>query len=117
MPVETTVLIPSKKLGLAQKAKTSTELVFDLHRCTDSQQNLQSLIYLESADQIVSSLLSLFHRERESSLRAKVAGVLGKLATTPGFSPSLLLDAIIPAAKCVESHSILSQVIIMEWHK
>uniref|UniRef100_A0AAQ5Z767 Integrator complex subunit 4 n=1 Tax=Amphiprion ocellaris TaxID=80972 RepID=A0AAQ5Z767_AMPOC len=89
---------PAKKLRLSKPSK-SAALHVDLCKASSSTDALQYLLTFsrkpveaESVEGVVRILLEHYYKETDSSVRLKIASLLGLLSKTPGFSPDCIVD-------------------------
>uniref|UniRef100_H2ZRW4 Integrator complex subunit 4 n=1 Tax=Latimeria chalumnae TaxID=7897 RepID=H2ZRW4_LATCH len=111
--------IPAKKLRLTKPSK-SAALHIDLCKATSPGDVLQYLLQFarkpveaESVEGVVRILLEYYYKENDSSVRLKIASLLGLLSKTPGFSPDCIVDEHINTLhnENTESHQVLAQLL------
>lgn len=109
--------IPAKKLRLAKPSK-SAALHVDLCKSTNSTEALQYLLQFakkpveaESVEGVVRILLDHYYKESESSVRLKIASLIGLLSKTSGFLPDCIVDEVIVALNNEKSHQVLAQLL------
>ncbi|XP_064414046.1 integrator complex subunit 4 isoform X2 [Latimeria chalumnae] len=109
--------IPAKKLRLTKPSK-SAALHIDLCKATSPGDVLQYLLQFarkpveaESVEGVVRILLEYYYKENDSSVRLKIASLLGLLSKTPGFSPDCIVDEHINTLHNEKSHQVLAQLL------
>ncbi|XP_061682926.1 integrator complex subunit 4 isoform X2 [Syngnathoides biaculeatus] len=109
--------VPSKKLRLCKPSK-SAALHVDLCKAANATDALQYLLQFarkpveaESVEGVVRILLEHYYKEADSSVRLKIASLLGVLSTTPGFSPDCIVEDVVSAAANEKSHQVLAQLL------
>ncbi|XP_023126456.1 integrator complex subunit 4 isoform X3 [Amphiprion ocellaris] len=108
---------PAKKLRLSKPSK-SAALHVDLCKASSSTDALQYLLTFsrkpveaESVEGVVRILLEHYYKETDSSVRLKIASLLGLLSKTPGFSPDCIVDDAINTLSSEKSHQVLAQLL------
>ncbi|XP_072333545.1 integrator complex subunit 4 isoform X2 [Scyliorhinus torazame] len=109
--------IPAKKLRLTKPSK-SAALHIDLCKSTNSTEALQYLLQFakkpveaESVEGVVRILLDHYYKENESSVRLKIASLIGLLSKTSGFAVDCIIDDVIIALNNEKSHHVLAQLL------
>ncbi|XP_039600167.1 integrator complex subunit 4 [Polypterus senegalus] len=108
---------PAKRLRLTKPSK-SAALHIDLCKATNSTDALQYLVQFarkpveaESVEGVVRILLEFYYKETDSSVRLKIASLLGVLSKTHGFSPDCIVDDVINTLNNEKSHQVLAQLL------
>ncbi|XP_013888020.1 integrator complex subunit 4 [Austrofundulus limnaeus] len=108
---------PAKKLRLSKPSK-SAALHVDLCKATNSTEALQYLLQFarkpveaESVEGVIRILLEHYYKETDSSVRLKIASLLGLLSKTNGFSPDCIVDDAINTLSNEKSHQVLAQLL------
>nr|XP_015197048.1 PREDICTED: integrator complex subunit 4 [Lepisosteus oculatus] len=109
--------IPAKKLRLTKPSK-SAALHIDLCKASSPTEALQYLLQFarqpveaESVEGVVRILLEYYYKETDSSVRLKIASLLGLLSRTQGFSPDCIVDDAINTLNNEKSHQVLAQLL------
>uniref|UniRef100_UPI00398F85E7 integrator complex subunit 4 isoform X2 n=1 Tax=Pristiophorus japonicus TaxID=55135 RepID=UPI00398F85E7 len=109
--------IPAKKLRLTKPSK-SAALHIDLCKSTSPAEALQYLLQFakkpveaESVEGVVRILLDHYYKESESSVRLKIASLIGLLSKTSGFVADCIIDDVIIALNNEKSHHVLAQLL------
>ncbi|XP_067889163.1 integrator complex subunit 4 isoform X1 [Heterodontus francisci] len=109
--------IPAKKLRLTKPSK-SAALHIDLCKSTNPTEALQYLLQFakkpveaESVEGVVRILLDHYYKENESSVRLKIASLIGLLSKTSGFVADCIIDDVIVALNNEKSHHVLAQLL------
>ncbi|XP_067841723.1 integrator complex subunit 4 [Heptranchias perlo] len=109
--------IPAKKLRLTKPSK-SAALHIDLCKSSSPTEALQYLLQFakkpveaESVEGVVRILLDHYYKENESSVRLKIASLIGLLSKTPSFVADCIVDDIIVALTNEKSHHVLAQLL------
>ncbi|XP_059819622.1 integrator complex subunit 4 isoform X1 [Hypanus sabinus] len=109
--------VPAKKLRLAKPSK-SAALHIDLCKSTSPTEALQYLLQFakkpveaESVEGVVRILLDHYYKENESSVRLKIASLIGLLSKTPGFLSDCIVEDVIIALNNEKSHHVLAQLL------
>uniref|UniRef100_A0A7M4FEA0 Integrator complex subunit 4 n=1 Tax=Crocodylus porosus TaxID=8502 RepID=A0A7M4FEA0_CROPO len=107
----------AKKLRLAKPSK-SAALHVDLCKAASAADALQHLLHFarqpveaESVEGVVRILLEHYYKENDTSVRLKIASLLGLLSKTTGFSPDCIMDDAINALQNEKSHQVLAQLL------
>ncbi|XP_025049674.1 integrator complex subunit 4 isoform X4 [Alligator sinensis] len=107
----------AKKLRLAKPSK-SAALHVDLCKAASAADALQHLLHFarqpveaESVEGVVRILLEHYYKENDTSVRLKIASLLGLLSKTAGFSPDCIMDDAINALQNEKSHQVLAQLL------
>ncbi|KAG7470945.1 hypothetical protein MATL_G00119250 [Megalops atlanticus] len=108
--------VPAKKLRLTKPSK-SAALHIDLCKANTPTDALQYLLQFarkpveaESVEGVVRILLEHYYKETDSSVRLKIASLLGLLSKTQGFSPDCIVDDVISTLNNEKSHQVLAQL-------
>nr|XP_039261782.1 integrator complex subunit 4-like [Styela clava] len=109
-----------KRLRLIKKSSNSTEkqTIVKVKDSDSSKEKLQSLIQFSKklpippnqVRQNVLELLKLFANEKDSSVRTKIAWLIGNLCQTARFNALITLKSIISLLKSEKSSQVLSQL-------
>ncbi|XP_073468906.1 integrator complex subunit 4 [Aquarana catesbeiana] len=109
--------LPAKKLRLTKPSK-SAALHIDLCKATSPADALQYLLQFarkpveaESVEGVVRILLEHYYKENETSVRLKIASLLGLLSKTAGFCPDSVVDDVISSLQNEKSHQVLAQLL------
>ncbi|XP_077307491.1 integrator complex subunit 4 [Lithobates pipiens] len=109
--------LPAKKLRLTKPSK-SAALHIDLCKATSPADALQYLLQfarkpveVESVEGVVRILLEHYYKENETSVRLKIASLLGLLSKTAGFCPDSVVDDVISSLQNEKSHQVLAQLL------
>ncbi|XP_063807366.1 integrator complex subunit 4 isoform X2 [Pseudophryne corroboree] len=109
--------LSAKKLRLTKPSKSAT-LHLDLCKATSPADALQYLLQFarkpveaESVEGVVRILLEHYYKENESSVRLKIASLLGLLTKTSGFCPDSIADDVINTLQNEKSHQVLAQLL------
>ncbi|KAL4646970.1 integrator complex subunit 4 isoform X1 [Arapaima gigas] len=109
--------IPAKKLRLTKPSK-SAALHVDLCKASSPTDALQYLLQFarkpveaDSVEGVVRILLEHYYKETDSSVRLKIASLLGVLSKTQGFTPDCILDDVINTLNNEKSHQVLAQLL------
>ncbi|KAM5180018.1 integrator complex subunit 4 isoform 1-T1 [Mantella aurantiaca] len=109
--------ISAKKLRLTKPSK-SAALHIDLCKATSPADALQYLLQFarkpveaESVEGVVRILLEHYYKENETSVRLKIASLLGLLSKTAGFCPDSIVDDVISSLQNEKSHQVLAQLL------
>ncbi|XP_063061421.1 integrator complex subunit 4 [Engraulis encrasicolus] len=109
--------VPAKKLRLTKPSK-SAALHLDLCKATNPTDALQYLLQFarkpveaESVEGVVRILLEHYYKETDTSVRLKIASLLGLLSKTQGFSPDCIVDDAISTLNNEKSHQVLAQLL------
>ncbi|MBN3313904.1 INT4 protein, partial [Atractosteus spatula] len=109
--------LPAKKLRLTKPSK-SAALHIDLCKASSPTEALQYLLQFarqpveaESVEGVVRILLEYYYKETDSSVRLKIASLLGLLSRTQGFSPDCIVDDAINTLNNEKSHQVLAQLL------
>ncbi|MBN3309563.1 INT4 protein, partial [Amia calva] len=109
--------LPAKKLRLTKPSK-SAALHIDLCKASNPTDALQYLLHFarkpveaESVEGVVRILLEYYYKETDSSVRLKIASLLGLLSKTEGFSPDCIVDDAINTLNNEKSHQVLAQLL------
>uniref|UniRef100_A0A673A1T2 Integrator complex subunit 4 n=1 Tax=Sphaeramia orbicularis TaxID=375764 RepID=A0A673A1T2_9TELE len=96
----------------------SAALHVDLCKATNSTDALQYLLQFarkpveaESVEGVVRILLEHYYKETDTSVRLKIASLLGLLSKTQGFRPDCIVDDIINTLCNEKSHQVLAQLL------
>ncbi|KAJ8368039.1 hypothetical protein SKAU_G00080670 [Synaphobranchus kaupii] len=107
---------PAKKLRLTKPSK-SAALHIDLCKASNPTDALQYLVQFarkpveaESVEGVVRILLEHYYKETDSSVRLKIASLLGLLSKTQGFLPDCIVDDVINILNNEKSHQVLAQL-------
>ncbi|CAN0081246.1 integrator complex subunit 4 isoform X2 [Lampetra fluviatilis] len=107
----------AKRLRLSKPSK-SAALHVELSRARGPAEALNLLLHFarrpveaESAEGVLRILLDHYYKESESSVRLKIASLLGLLTKTPGFTPDSVLDDVINALNSEKSHQVRAQLL------
>ncbi|MGH0159163.1 UNVERIFIED_CONTAM: hypothetical protein FKN15_066402 [Acipenser sinensis] len=108
---------PAKKLRLTKPSK-SAALHIDLCKATTPTDALQYLLQFarkpvepESVEGVVRILLEHYYKETDSSVRLKIASLLGLLSKTQGFLPDCIVDDAINTLNNEKSHQVIAQLL------
>uniref|UniRef100_A0A3B4AGE7 Integrator complex subunit 4 n=1 Tax=Periophthalmus magnuspinnatus TaxID=409849 RepID=A0A3B4AGE7_9GOBI len=108
---------PAKRLRLSKPSK-SAALHIDLCKATSSTDALQYLLHFarraveaESVEGVIRILLEHYYKEADSSVRLKIASLIGHLSKTPGFRPDCIVEDTINTLKNEKSHQVLAQLL------
>ncbi|KAJ8256789.1 hypothetical protein COCON_G00189410 [Conger conger] len=108
---------PAKKLRLTKPSK-SAALHIDLCKASTPTDALQYLLQFarkpveaESVEGVVRILLEHYYKETDSSVRLKIASLLGLLSKTQGFLPDCIVDDAINTLNNEKSHQVLAQLL------
>ncbi|KAM3934765.1 integrator complex subunit 4 isoform 1-T1 [Leptodactylus fuscus] len=109
--------LSAKKLRLTKPSK-SAALHIDLCKATSPADALQYLLQFarkpveaESVEGVVRILLEHYYKENETSVRLKIASLLGLLCKTSGFCPDSIVDDVISTLQNEKSHQVLAQLL------
>ncbi|XP_062408896.1 integrator complex subunit 4 isoform X2 [Sardina pilchardus] len=109
--------VPAKKLRLTKPSK-SAALHLDLCKATNPTDALQYLLQFarktveaESVEGVARILLEHYYKETDTSVRLKIASLLGLLSKTQGFSPDCIVDDAISTLNNEKSHQVLAQLL------
>ncbi|CAJ0940379.1 unnamed protein product [Ranitomeya imitator] len=109
--------LTAKKLRLTKPSK-SAALHIDLCKATSPADALQYLLQFarkpvesESVEGVVRILLEHYYKENETSVRLKIASLLGLLCKTSGFCPDSIVDDVIGTLQNEKSHQVLAQLL------
>ncbi|KAL2096483.1 hypothetical protein ACEWY4_008631 [Coilia grayii] len=109
--------VPAKKLRLTKPSK-SAALHLDLCKATNPTDALQHLLHFarkpveaESVEGVARILLEHYYKETDTSVRLKIASLLGLLSKTQGFSPECIVDDAISTLNNEKSHQVLAQLL------
>ncbi|XP_041436967.1 integrator complex subunit 4 isoform X1 [Xenopus laevis] len=107
----------AKKLRLTKPSK-SAALHIDLCKATSPADALQYLLQFarkpveaESVEGVVRILLEHYYKENDTSVRLKIASLLGLLSKTAGFCPDSIVDDVINTLQNEKSHQVLAQLL------
>ncbi|XP_072316245.1 integrator complex subunit 4 isoform X2 [Eucyclogobius newberryi] len=108
---------PAKKLRLSKPSK-SASLHIDLCKAACSTDALQYLLQFarrsveaESVEGVIRILLEHYYKETDSSVRLKIASLIGLLSKTPGFRPDCIVEDTINTLNNEKSHQVLAQLL------
>ncbi|XP_023648280.1 integrator complex subunit 4 isoform X1 [Paramormyrops kingsleyae] len=108
---------PTKKLRLSKPSK-SAALHIDLCKASSPTDALQYLLQFarkpveaDSVEGVVRILLEHYYKETDSSVRLKIASLLGLLSKTQGFSSDCIIDDVINTLNSEKSHQVLAQLL------
>nr|XP_061811956.1 integrator complex subunit 4-like [Nerophis lumbriciformis] len=108
---------PSKKLRLCKPSK-SAALHVDLCKAANATDALHFLLQFarkpveaESVEGVVRILLEHYYKEKDKSVRLKMASLLGVLATTEGFAPDCIVEDLLAVVHNEKSHQVLAQLL------
>ncbi|MEE6511365.1 hypothetical protein FKM82_017838 [Ascaphus truei] len=109
--------LSAKKLRLTKPSK-SAALHIDLCKATSPADALQYLLHFarkpveaESVEGVVRILLEHYYKENDTSVRLKIASLLGLLSKTSGFGPDSIVDDVINTLQNEKSHQVLAQLL------
>ncbi|CAH2225564.1 integrator complex subunit 4 isoform X1 [Pelobates cultripes] len=109
--------LQAKKLRLTKPSK-SAALHVDLCKATSPADALQFLLQFarkpveaDSVEGVVRILLEYYYKENDSSVRLKIASLLGLLSRTSGFCPDSIVDDVINILQNEKSHQVLAQLL------
>uniref|UniRef100_A0A8D0CE87 Integrator complex subunit 4 n=1 Tax=Scleropages formosus TaxID=113540 RepID=A0A8D0CE87_SCLFO len=109
--------VPAKKLRLTKPSK-SAALHVDLCKASSPTDALQYLLQFarkpveaDSVEGVVRILLEHYYKETDSSVRLKIASLLGLLSKTQGFTPDCIVDDVINTLNSERSHQVLAQLL------
>ncbi|XP_077466840.1 integrator complex subunit 4 isoform X2 [Stigmatopora argus] len=108
---------PSKKLRLCKPSK-SAALHVDLCKAANGTDALHLLLQFarkpveaESVEGVVRILLEHYYKEKDKSVRLKMASLMGVLATTEGFAPDCIVEDLLAVVHNEKSHQVLAQLL------
>lgn len=108
---------PTKKLRLSKPSK-SAALHIDLCKATNSTDALQYLLQFarksveaDSVEGVIRILLEHYYKEPDSSVRLKIASLLGLLSKTAGFRPDCIMEDTVNTLSNEKSHQVLAQLL------
>ncbi|XP_077516284.1 integrator complex subunit 4 [Amblyomma americanum] len=111
---------PLKKLCISKKPTPQRTVdVAEVLQSGSSSDVIMMLIQLseclptqpEEAQSVYRSLLEHFPSEREAVARAKLASVLGQLASSQGLDPAVTLEDLATLLKAETSHAVLASLV------
>ncbi|XP_053313893.1 integrator complex subunit 4 isoform X2 [Spea bombifrons] len=109
--------ISAKKLRLTKPSK-SAALHVDLCKAASPSDALQHLLHFarkpveaDSVEGVLRILLEHYYKENDTSVRLKIASLLGLLCRTSGFSPDCIVDDVINILQNEKSHQVLAQLL------
>ncbi|XP_053564658.1 integrator complex subunit 4 isoform X2 [Bombina bombina] len=109
--------LSAKKLRLTKPSK-SASLHIDLCKATSAADALQYLLQFarkrveaDSVEGVVRILLEHYYKENDTSVRVKIASLLGLLSKTSGFCPDCIVDDVINTLQNEKSHQVLAQLL------
>ncbi|KAM4796148.1 integrator complex subunit 4 [Rhinophrynus dorsalis] len=109
--------LSAKKLRLTKPSK-SAALHIDLCKAVTPADALQYLLQFsrkpveaDSVEGVLRILLEHYYKENDTSVRLKIASLLGLLCKTPGFCPDSIVDDVINTLQNEKSHQVLAQLL------